>query len=331
MEVPDPHERQMTEFCRTASRSFRAVLAHAVIGVGLSAAVLACSEPEEPARSAETAQPTAQPRSQPVSGVLYHTELSFVGRGAEPSLLHLRFDNRTDSTSIHLSYRGWFGGDEWREILDQSDSLPVPRAAWRILPSGPVRIVAGEGGEPSSVIMELAEGSLRLDSRGAIGAWNSSTGHRESLRLAELLGESGAEAGLLLARQSARRIDEIPGAGPGQYFLVSDTAGNGLLIMRDSTSPDAPVFVRTWFDDAESEWDDALVLALAAADDSPGRWSFELPEAGLLGELRGAGPALSAGSADEGGIEVFRVEAALVLEGQSWTMRGIGVQEQTLE
>ena len=320
----------MTESCRTNRTAFRSLLAHSVIGVGLSTAMLACAEPEEPARSAETVQPAAQPQAQPVSGVLYHTELSFVGRGAEPSLLHLRFDNRTDSTSIHLSYRGWFGVDEWRGILDQADSLPVPRAAWRILPSGPVRIVAGEGGEPSSVILELAEGGLRLDSRGAIGSWNSSTGQRESLKLAELLGESGAEEGLLLARQTARRIDE-PGMGPGQYFLVSDTAGNGLLIMRDSTSPDEPVVVRTWFDDTESEWDDALVLTLAATDDSPGRWSFELPEAGLLGELRGAGPTLDVGSGDDDGIEVFRVEAALVLEGQSWTMRGIGVQERTLE
>ena len=159
----------MTESSRTTRREFRALLANSVIGVGLSAAMLACAEPEEPARSAETVQPAPQPQAQPGAGVLYHTELSFVGRGAEPSLVHFRFDNRTDSTSIHLSYRGWFGGDEWRGILDQSDSLPVPRAAWRILPSGPVRIVAGEGGEPSSVILELAEGSLRLDSRGAIG------------------------------------------------------------------------------------------------------------------------------------------------------------------
>ena len=98
----------MTESSRTTSREFRTLLAPCLIGVGLSAAMLACAEPEEPARSAETVQPAAQP----VSGVLYRTELSFVGRGAEPSLVHLRFDNRTDSTSIHLSYRGWFGGDE---------------------------------------------------------------------------------------------------------------------------------------------------------------------------------------------------------------------------
>jgi hypothetical protein len=321
----------MTDLIIYAWRSFLATLAPAVLGVTAGVALLACGEPEEPARSPEPAPPAEQLRAEPVSGALYHTELSFVGQGVEPSLLHLRFDNRTDSATIRLRYRGWFGGEDWREILDHVDSLPVPRAAWRILPTGPVRVMAGEGGEPSSVILERPEGNLRLDSRGAIGSWNSSTGQRESLRIAELLDESGAEAGLLLARQRARRLDDPPGRGPGQYFLVTDTTGAGLLIMRDSTSPESPVTVWTWFDDTETEWDDALVLALAAADDSPGRWSVELPEAGLLGELRGLPQALSDTPDGEPGFEVFRVEASLVLEGQSWTMRGIGVQEQTLE
>jgi hypothetical protein len=119
-------------------------------------------------------------------------------------------------------------------------------------------MVAGEGGEPASLILALPDGSLRLDSRGPIGSWNSRTGQRESLHLAELQDDSGAEAGLLLARQSARRVDQPPDDEQGQYFLVSDTAGNGLLIMRDSTSPDAPVTAWTWFDETETEWSDVL-------------------------------------------------------------------------
>jgi hypothetical protein len=296
--------------------------------VGLCAFLTACDEAEEEERSAETVRPPVLQQAAPLPGALYHTELTFVGREEEPSLLHLRFDNRTDSVSIRMRYRGWFGGAEWSGILDHADSLPVPRAAWRILPTGPVRIVAGEGGEPASVILALPEGSLRLDSRGAIGSWNSRTGHRESLHLAELLDGSGAEAGLLLARQSARRVDEAPDDERGQYFLVSDTAGNGLLIMRDNTSPDSPVTAWTWFDDTEMEWSNVLMLALAAPEDAPGRWSFEFPEAGLLGELRGVSPRLVDTSGDGPGLDVFRVYAALVLESQSWTMSGIGVQER---
>ena len=299
-----------------------------VILVGLCSFLVACGESEEPEPSTEPVAPSGRSQDEPVPGALYHTEFTFVGREEEPSLLHLRFDNRTDSASIFLRYRGWFGGEEWRGILDHADSLPVPRAAWRVLPSGPVRILAGDGGEPASVILGLPEGSLRLDSRGAVGSWNSRTGQRESLRLAELLDESGAEAGLLLARQSARHVDDPAADGPGQYFLVSDTAGNGLLIMRDRTSPDAPVTTWTWFDDTETEWSDALILTLAAPVDAPGRWSFELPEAGLLAELRGVGPGVTDTAGDGPGFEAFRVEAALVLDGQSWTMRGIGVQER---
>jgi hypothetical protein len=308
----------------------RQTLTPGALLVGLSVLLLACDKPEEPAPSPEP-PPRAEPRqAEPLPGALYRTELTFVGQGTRPSLLRLRFDNRIDSASVHLRYRGWFGGDEWREILDQSDSLPVPRAAWRILPTGPVRIVAGEGGEPSSVIVALSEGALRLDSRGAIASWNSSAGQRESLWLAELLAESGAESGLLLTRREGRRIDTHPAEWAGQYFLVTDTTGNGLLVMRDSASPDAPVTAWTWFDDTESEWTDALVLSLAAQEGTPGRWSFELPEAGLLGELRGV-PGIDDTPDGEAGFEVFRVEATLVFEGQSWTMRGIGVQGRTLE
>ena len=43
------------------------------------------------------------------------------------------------------------------------------------------------------------------------------------------------------------------------------------------------------------------------------------------------GRAQARADAGEAGFEMFRVEAALVLDGQSWTMRGIGVQERTLE
>jgi hypothetical protein len=263
---------------------------------------------------------------------MYLTEVTFVGSGSVPSVLHLRFDNRTDTAAVHFHYRGWFGGrEDWTQVLEQSDSLPVPRAAWRILPSGPVRVMAGEGGEPSSIIVALAEGRLRLDSRGAIGTWNSSTGQRESLRLAELLDGSGAESGLLLARQSARRIDAAPAEGQEQYFLIADTAGAGILLMRESVAPDAPVTAWTWFEDSEAEWDDGLLLTLAAPSDAPGRWSFELPEAGLLGELRGVPPVLSEPPDAVPGFEMFRVEATLVLGGQSLTMRGVGIQERSVE
>jgi hypothetical protein len=299
--------------------------------VTLVAALGGCGGGEEPEPEPTPAPPEPKLSADPLPGALYHTELTFVGSGEVPSVLHLRFDNRTDSASIHLRYRGWFGGREWSQILELADSLPVPRAAWRILPSGPVRVMAGEGGDPSSVLVALPEGRLRLDSRGAVATWNSSAGQRESLRLAELLDRSGAETGLLLARQSARRLDEAPSEGREQLFLVTDTTGAGILIMRESTAPDAPVTAWTWFEDSETAWDDGLLLALAAAPGSPGRWSFELPEAGLLGEIRGNEPLLAERSGDLPGFEIFRVEAALVLDGQSWTMRGVGLQEMNVD
>jgi hypothetical protein len=259
---------------------------------------------------------------------VYHTELTFVGHGQPPSLLHLRFDNQIDSESLRMRYRGWFAGDEWSAILEHRDTLPLPRAAWRVLPTGPLRIVVGEAGELASVILERTDGALRLDSWGTIASWNSSTGQRESLRLAELLEGDGGEGGLLLSRQRARPVDEPVPQNVAQYFLVSDTLGNGVLLMRDSTVPDAPVTAWTWFQGVESEWDDALVLTLSATEGSPGRWSFELPEAGLLGQLNAVPPRWNELPEEGAGFDVFRLDGTLVLGGEPWTVSGVGLQER---
>ncbi len=280
--------------------------------------------PDEPGpATAETAAGASIP------GALYHTELTFVGRGDPPAMLHLRFDNQTDSAQLRMHYRGWFAGDQWRPVLEHRDSLPIPRAAWRVLPTGPLRIVVGESGEPASVILELESGSLRLDSWGVIGSWNSSTGQRESLRLAELReGSGGGESGVMLSRQRARRVDRPASEGVAQYFLVSDTAGNAVLLMRDSTAPDAPVTAWTWYEGVEAQWGDALILTLASTAEAPGRWSVELGEAGVLGELRGGEPYWNELTGDGSGFEVFRVEGTLVVAGEPWTVTGVGVQER---
>ncbi len=278
---------------------------------------------EKPAREAMEAAPAAE-----LPEARYHTELTFVGRGRPPAVLHMRFDNWTDSTAVRLRYRGWLGGPEWIPVLDLEDSVPIPRAAWRVLPVGPLRVLVAEGGELASVILQREDGVLRLDSWGMIGSWNSSTGQRESLRLAELVDGTGGDSGLLLSRQKARRTVDPVSEDVGQVFLVADTLGNGLLLMRDSTLPDAPVTAWTWFDETEAEWADALILTLAAAAGSPGRWSIELPEAGLLGELRAVAPDSSSIEEDGSAFQIFRLEGALAMGGELWSVSGVGIQGQ---
>lgn len=292
------------------------------------AVVCACDRGEQ----APTPEPPGGPTPEVASRVdptraVYRTELTFVGRGRPPALLHLRFDNGVDSAEVRLRYRGWIAGQTWSPILDVRGALPIPRAAWRVLPVGSLRVAVGEGGELASVILARDDGSLRLDSWGLIGSWASSTGQRESLRLAELSQGSGGDSGLLLSRQAARRMDDPLPVDTGQLFLVTDTLGNGILLMRDSTVPDAPVTAWTWFEESQSEWSDALILTLAAAPGSPGRWSIELPEAGLLGEIRAVAPNWD-DSEDEGSrFKMFRVEGTLVMGGEPWSVSGIGIEE----
>jgi len=306
---------------RTARRAHPAVLVACLTVVGCDAGGEA-GAPERPEDAAVPATPAVE-----LTRAVYRTELTFVGRGRPPAVLHLRFENVVDSSEVRLRYRGWIAGQAWSPILDVRGALPVPRAAWRVLPVGSLRVAVGEGGDLASVILERDDGIMRLDSWGLIGSWNSSTGQRESLRIAELTQGSGGDSGLLLSRQAARPTDDPPPVDTGQLFLVTDTLGNGILLLRDSTLPDTPVTAWTWFEESQSEWSDALILSLAASPGSPGRWSIELPEAGLLGELRAVAPQWSDPEDDGTRFEMFRIEGTLVMAGEPWSVSGMGIQE----
>jgi hypothetical protein len=288
----------------------------------------ACTQvPEQEAQEeGSRADPT------PVEGIreaVYHTGLTFVGFRPQPLIVHLRLDNRTSPGALNLDYRAWLSAEtDWNPILDRRDSLPVPRAAWRIVPSGPLRIQVGEGADLTALVMQGPEGEIRVAAGGEIAAWNSATGQRETLRLAEAGGGDGGQPGLLLARQRARLVSEPPLRALSQYFLLTDTIGNGLFVLRDGVAPDAPATAWTWFDMHESEWPDAAVLALAAPAGSPGRWSLELPQADAFGEIQGESAGPGELPEEGAGFRIFRVTGMLVLDGARMPMAGVGVEER---
>jgi hypothetical protein len=264
-----------------------------------------------------------------VPGAVYSTNLSFVGFSQLPALLHLRFENRTNSSSVALDYRGWIApAEEWLPVLTLRDSLPVPRAAWRVLPVGPLRLKVGDGAEISSLRLEIPGTMLRLDAGPEISTWASVTGQRETLRLAHLHDGQRSEIGLLLSRQRARRVNEPPATSASQYFLMADTVGDGLLILRDGAFPDAPATAWSWFDGVEAEWPDVSVLALSTAPGSAGRWSVQIPEAGIFGEIEATAPELDELPEVGGGFRIFRLSGALLVGADGRTVAGLGVEER---
>ena len=258
----------------------------------------------------------------------YLTSLTFVGFHSPASLVHVRYENRSDGDQLALSYEGWLaepGG--WNNLLTLRDTIPVPRAAWRVVPAGDSRLRVGDGAQIESISLPLDSAVLRLDALDAISVWSSSTGQRETLGSAELTTGSGAEAGLLLQQRRARVLDEERPAGISQTFVFTDSIGNALIILDGRSQPDVPASVWAWINGERIEWSDALMLPLSSPASAPGRWSLEVPERDMTLEIEGRDPSLEAASASGSTYRLFPVRATLSVADERLTMVGIRIED----
>lgn len=258
----------------------------------------------------------------------YLTSLTFVGFEATPSLVHLRFENLADQNRLALSYGGWVAGrSEWAEILEVEDTIPVARAAWRVLPTAGFRLRVGTGAQIEAVRLPVDGTPLRVEALDEISSWSSSTGQRETLRSAELILGPRAESGFLLQRRRARPLETPRADAPAQAFVLTDTIGDGLVILRNRMVPDAPATVWSWLDGERLEWTDALLLTLSASEGSPGRWSLEIPGEGIVVEIEGLPPVRDATASTGSAYRLYPVRATLSVGDERRTLAGIGMED----
>lgn len=258
----------------------------------------------------------------------YLTSLTFVGFGNPASLVHVRYENRSDGDQLTLSYEGWLAeSDGWNNLLTLRDTIPVPRAAWRVVPAGDFRLRVGDGAQIESISLPMDSAGLRLDALDAISVWSSSTGQRETLGSAELTTGVRAEAGLLLQQRRARILDEEREPGISQTFVFTDSIGNALIILDGRSQPDVPASVWAWISGERIEWSDALVLPLSAPEGVPGRWSLEVPERDMTLELEGHEPAVDGSSASGATYRLFPVRATLSVADERLTMIGVRIED----
>lgn len=290
---------------------------------------LAACGPSDPAPVEEASEPAGGRSAVSTPEALYHTSLTFVGFGSEPALLHLRLENRTEPNRLRLDYRGWIpGAGSWTPVLAVEDSIPVPRAAWRIVPAGSLRLSVEDGGQLSSLRLSVDGGSVRLDALEEVSSWSGTTGQRESLRAADLQVGDRVESGWLLRRRRARLASESSGERVLQAFVLSDTLGNGLLIFRDRAFPDAPAMVWAWMDGIQLDWSDAVLLDLPGSATPPGSWSFEVPDVGLFGEIAGGVPLLDSLPQQGSGFRLYRASGSIGFGEEQRSMSGIGFEER---
>jgi hypothetical protein len=248
----------------------------------VSGAVVGCDGDTRPVDREETQADGRQSAAAAVTPAVYQTTLAFLGFGAPPARLFLHLENRTSAEALELRYRGWLeSGSGWWNVLDVRESTGVPRAAWRILPVGPLRVSVTDGEELAGVAIEATVGRPRLRIGEGLAEWASSTGQRESLRRAALDVDGSTQDGILLASQTAR----VAGAamrGGEHAILLADTLGGALVILRSGGAADAQVVVHSLLGERSRRWDGAELRDASEAGDGTGAGDGEETAASAL-------------------------------------------------
>lgn len=245
----------------------------------------------------------------------YLTHLLFAG--GDGTVFFASFAQETDAERLSRDYAAWWGdAGGWRPLSRVRDTLPVPRAAWRILPTPDMAVRVGDSREVHGLDFRSGEARVALVADERVSAWTGPTGQRESLGLAGLAIGERSVGGVLYFRRAARATRFPAESGVSRTFVLADSAGNGLLI-EVGEGPEQPVVARTWLHGTAAVWDGVTF----EPDDGVGatpvrRWTFRIAAAGLNGVIR------AVSSRTEGPVPAFRIECDVIADGASFRFTG---------
>lgn len=250
----------------------------------------------QPSPDNQTSPESSRNDAEVVTPARYLSALAFAGAVSGGSTLYLELLNESVPGALIRDYRGWFAEeDRWREILRIRDTLPVPRAAWRILPGDGLDVLVGDGPEMVGLVLTDSSRRLRLLPGRVIAEWAGPTGQRELLAHASLAHDSVSEPGFLFLRRAARPVSAPVDLDEDEFFLLVDTRGNGFLVARtDTITESAGAVAWSWFNGIPSNWLDVTLqpnpadTAAIYPAGSPG-WTLEIPSASLTAEFRSIG------------------------------------------
>lgn len=280
-------------------------------------------------QEAETPTPTppVERSSDVVTPASYLTSLSFVSFAARPARLHLRFLNKVTQAALARDYQGWLGrGERWDHFLSVDDTLDLPRAAWRVIPTRELRLEVGDGGDLVGIRFADSLHTLALRSGDVIDEWTGPTGQRETLRFGRLTTGGVEEKGLLLQRMGARPAAVPPPSTLNQIFLVADPEGDGMLIIRDGAGSDAPVTGYGWIGGKRVQWPDAALHPVHGEGAQADRWAVQLSPNGLSGELETAFVAVDRLAEGRTGLRLFQARGSVDVQGTRHPVTGLGVE-----
>ncbi len=267
-------------------------------------------------------------------GRAYERHIVFLSQGTDSAvLLPLSFRARTRPGEVEREIRGWLvRNGAWDPLLRESWSDRPTRVPWRILPRGPIRLVVGVEDALENIIYQDGGRSLEVALGNLLVEWSGP--RAQIFRVHEgvaLLREEGMQ-GLILDLSRARAPTDRP---PEDWaFLV---AGDSLQMILESTGLDADgrpgpfsAWARVSFTDRQWQgirmnWSEIRAYEPARRD-VPMGWEITSFSGDLSGTLSTVAPYLEAGDGEGPVLPVqalFLVEGTVVIEGQSYTVRGL--------
>jgi hypothetical protein len=244
----------------------------------------------------------------------------FVFAGTDGQAFFGSFAQETGSTALAREYDAWKADEDgWARLIHIRDTLPTPRAAWRILPGAGLDISVGNAREVVGLSFTTADGPVELHAGEEVAVWTGPTGQRESVGLAALTAGGEPGGGLLFFRRAARALQFASSSAGSRGFLLADSDGNGLFI--DVEDESGLAVARTWLHGSLDVWDDVILTAdSSAANAAVRRWRFEIPGAGLSGTIR------AVASPSDQPVPAFRIECDLLAEGDSFRFVGLSAR-----
>ena len=290
---------------------------------GRRAAGVACAQLVLAACAGSPPGETAETRGEADGGLLaahvdarYLTHLLFTA--ADGTAFVGAFDQTAEGESLRRDYDVRVSEDDaWRSLVSTRDTLPVARAAWRVLPTPGMSVRVGDAGQVVSLRFHDPAGadsdSVRLLAGEEVAVWTGPTGQRESLGVATLHLDERVVPGILFFRRAARTL-QIPVATAGApTFVFADSLGNGLVAHTGDQGQ--PAVAYTWLHGIEADWGD--VTLEPAASGPVDTWRFEIPGTTVRGSFR---PVAGGGGATR---SVTRMEATLYVGTDELRLHGL--------
>jgi hypothetical protein len=286
----------------------------------LTGFALACNRSDPPQVKAE------RPRADAEGAVVAYARrfLFLSGREAAPGAVVLNFETLSAPLAIKRQAGAWRARDgKWEGLLDLAWSEEPIREPWRLVPHGPLRLIADERGEVEALLSRAEKGAFRLAPALLLGEWSLDDAAQYRVRRAELrLGSGQPLAGVLFDAQSG--APGARGTGPSTELFLTD-GGELHLILNAPDSASGQLWIR---DGERAEVREGVALARDSTR-ANGPIRIEAAGGGLKGEFTLPGEVLAlprpraAGEEDASPGALHLVRGWIELGGKRRTLFGV--------